>query len=53
MTNCYSDFVDSSVLAERIGDHQAIKCELKFKVEQAARFEKILIRNYSVNNINN
>ena len=53
MTNCYSDFVDSSVLAERIGDHQAIKCELKFKVKQAARFEKILIRNYSVNNMNN
>ena len=28
-TNCYSDFEKSVVLNDRIGDHQAIKCELK------------------------
>ena len=51
MTNCYSDFVDCSVLAERIGDHQAIKCELKFEVQKAARYEKVVIRNYCLENI--
>ena len=28
MTNCYSDFVESGILDDRIGDHQAIKCTL-------------------------
>ena len=27
-TNCYSSFVGSHVLEDRIGDHQAIKCEI-------------------------
>merc|ERR1712126_547595 len=27
-TNCYSDFIKSTVLDDRIGDHRAIKCEI-------------------------
>jgi exonuclease III len=46
-TNCYSDFVESSVLEERIGDHQAIMCEIDCKVYKAPKFEKVEIRNHS------
>lgn len=53
MTNCYSDFANCRVLDERIGDHQAIKCELEFKVQKAPKYEKILIRNHSSKNIDN
>ena len=52
MTNCYSDFISCSVLDERIGDHQAIKCDLAFKVQKASQYEKIIIRDHSTNNIN-
>ena len=37
-TNCYADFVQSSVLDERIGDHQAIMCEIDCKVPIAPKF---------------
>ena len=50
-TNCYSDFVQSTVLADRIGDHQAIKCEIDCKVLAAPKFEKIEIRNHCQRNI--
>ena len=50
-TNCYSDFHSSSVLPERIGDHQAIKCQLAFKVRKPARYEKLVIRNRSTRNV--
>ncbi len=49
--NCYSDFVNSSVLDERIGDHQAIKCEIACKVFRAPKFEKVEIRDHSKRNI--
>ena len=51
ITNCYSDFENTSVLPECLGDHYAIKCELQFKVERPAKFEKISIHDYSYNNI--
>ena len=51
-TNCYSDFVKSVVLDDRIGDHQAIKCELTFKAPKAPKFEKVEIRDYCKPNIN-
>ena len=50
-TNCYSDFIKSSVLKECIGDHQAIMCEINSKVPVAPKFEKIEIRNHSKSNI--
>ena len=50
-TNCYSDFVTSTVLEDRIGDHQAIKCEIDCKVLTAPKFEKIDIRNHCQRNI--
>ena len=51
MTNCYSDFSTCTVLDERIGDHQAIKCEIEFKVQKAPKYEKIRIRNHCMKNI--
>ena len=42
ITNCYSDFENSFVLTERLGDHYAIKCELQFKVELPPKFEKYI-----------
>ena len=51
MTNCYSDFENSSVLQEQLGDHFAIKCELQFKVELPPKYEKMSIRDYSCNNV--
>ena len=51
MTNCYSNFIECKVLEDRIGDHQALKCVLDFKVNKATKFQKILIRNHSVNNL--
>lgn len=50
-TNFYSDFEQCTVLDERIGDHQAIKCEIKFSVQKAPKYEKIQIRNHSLANI--
>ena len=52
MTNCYSNFKSSEVLSERIGDHQALKCEIEFKVKKAPKFEKIVIRDHCNANIN-
>ena len=51
-TNCYSDFVSTSVLPERIGDHQAIMCQLCYKVKKPAKYEKLTIRDHSEYNIN-
>ena len=51
ITNCCSDFENSSVLPELLGDHFSIKCELQFKVEKPPKFEKISIHDYSSNNI--
>ena len=51
ITNCCSDFENSSVLPEQLGDHFSIKCELQFKVEKPPKFEKISIHDYSSNNI--
>ena len=51
ITNCYSDFENSSVLPERLGDHFAIKCELQFKVELPPKYEKMSIHDYSCNNV--
>ena len=51
MTNCYSDFIDCTVLENRIGDHQAIKCMLDFQVKKAPKFKKIVIRDHSIKNI--
>ena len=50
-TNCYSSFVGSHVLEDRIGDHQAIKCEIDCKVFMAPKFEKVEIRNHCKRNI--
>ena len=52
LTNCYSDFNSSVVLPESIGDHNAIKCELNFKVEKPPKYEKFSFHNYSNDNIN-
>ena len=51
MTNCYSDFTHCSVLDDRIGDHEALKFELNFKVPESDKFERILIQNHSKKNI--
>jgi hypothetical protein len=51
-TNCYSDFVETSVLSERIGDHQAIMCEINSKVPEAPKYVKVEIRNHSKHNVN-
>ena len=51
MTNCYSNFVECKVLDDRIGDHQALKCTLDFKVNKASKFQKVLIRDQSLNNL--
>ena len=51
MTNCYSNFLECKVLGDRIGDHQALKCVLNFKVDKASKFQKVLIRNQSVHNL--
>ena len=51
MTNCYSNFVECKVLDDRIGDHQALKCTLDFKVNKASKFQKFLIRHQSLNNL--
>ena len=50
-TNCYSEFIGSTVLADRIGDHQAIKCEIGCKVLMAPKFEKVEIRDHCQRNI--
>ena len=50
-TNCYSEFVSSHVLEDRIGDHQAIMCELNCSVLKAPKFEKVEIRNHSKRNV--
>ena len=50
-TNCYSEFVNCSVLDERIGDHQAIKCEISNKVAKAPKYEKVDIRNHCKHNV--
>ena len=50
-TNCYSEFVKSFVLDERIGDHQAIMCEIDCQVPMAPKFEKVVIRNHSKRNV--
>ena len=50
-TNCYSEFVTSHVLEDRIGDHQAILCELKCRVLKAPKFENVEIRNHSKRNV--
>ena len=50
-TNFYSDFTSCEVLDERIGDHQAIKCEIDFAVQKAPKYEKVVIRNHSKANI--
>ena len=51
MTNCYSNFIECKVLDDRIGDHQALKCVLDFKVNKASKFQKVLIRDHSLNNL--
>ncbi len=38
-------------MSDRIGDHQAIKCEIACKVFKAAKFEKVEIRNHCKQNI--
>ena len=49
-TNCYSDIIKSEVLDEKIGDHQALKCQLDFKVAKAAKYEKVEIRDFCMIN---
>ena len=51
MTNCYSDFTDCKVLNDRIGDHEALKFEMNFKVLKADKFKKVAIRDHSQKNI--
>ena len=51
MTNCYSDFTDCKVLNDRIGDHEALKFEMNFKVLKADKFKKVSIRDHSQKNI--
>ena len=51
MTNCYSDFTSCKVLNDRIGDHEALKFEMNFKVMKADKFKKVAIRNHSKKNI--
>ena len=46
-----SDFVSSTVLAEKPGDHFTINCELSFKVQKPQKFEKFSFHNYSNDNI--
>ena len=51
MTNCYSDFTDCKVLADRIGDHETLKFEMNFKVPKADKFKKVTIRDHSKKNL--
>ena len=51
MTNCYSDFTQCKVLDDRIGDHEALKFEMNFKVPRSDKFKKIAIRNHSKKNL--
>ena len=51
MTNCYSDFTNCKVLDDRIGDHEALKFEMNFKVMKADKFKKVSIRDHSTKNI--
>ena len=51
MTNCYSFFTHCKVLDDRIGDHQALKFELDFKVRKNDKFKKVSIRDHSKRNI--
>ena len=51
MTNCYSDFNQCKVLDDRIGDHEALKFEMNFKVLRADKFKKVAIRDHSKKNI--
>ena len=51
MTNCYSDFTQCEVLDDRIGDHEALKFELNFKVSKADKFKCVNIRDHSKKNI--
>ena len=53
LTNCYSDFESSIVLPECIGDHNAIKCELNFKVQKPPKYEKDYFHNYCKEYLNN
>ena len=50
-TNCYGEFKNSTVLEDKIGDHQAIKCVIGFKVPDAPKFEKVEIRDHCKRNI--
>ena len=50
-TNCYSNFLSCTVLQERIGDHQALKCQLEFKVEKPPKYQKRIIRDHCTKNI--
>ena len=51
MTNCYSDFTLCKVLDDRIGDHEALKFEMNFKVLKTDKFKKVTIRDHSLKNI--
>ena len=50
-TNCRSDILYSKVLPEKIGDHQAIMCDVEFKVLKPPKFEKVTIKDYCTANI--
>ena len=47
MTNCYSNFTNCKVLDDRIGDHDALKFELDFKVPNVDKFKKVSIKDHS------
>lgn len=51
MTNCYINLLSSTVLPDKIGDHQAIKCEVEFKLLKPEKYERITIKDFSVANI--
>ena len=53
MTNCHTEIVNCKVLGDKIGDHQAIKIELDFKVSKADKFKKVLIRDHCKKNLTN
>ena len=51
MTNTYADFLSCEVLDDKIGDHQAIKLVLDFKVSKPSKFKKLLIRDQCKSNL--
>ena len=50
ITNCYSDFIETKIIDEPIGDHKSLMCKLDHTVASPSKYAKYLIRDYSIKN---